>query len=211
MIGKVEANRVLTTGLAGPGQKVGSSIVYDVGTLAELLARPRCTDQTLDAVRPLIVRLGRDRKLDRWGCLDGGRFPLVATVASWVVFGAEVTGHTYDEGAPRAANRSTPPRTFRVEPPGDWFEPMKEIWLPLEHGPAVTVWGAPTNGPLREVDWLRVDADKQKERLEYEIWLRSAPVLRDVAQVGLTDTDAILRAWDQDAPPHPETGRDGAA
>ncbi|MEU0267821.1 hypothetical protein [Nocardioides sp. NPDC006303] len=238
MIGKVEANRVLTTGLAGRGHRAGSAIVYDVGRLAELLARPRCTDQTLDAVRPLIVRLGRDRKLnlsqtweeqaeivrrnwyvppllasmlDRWGCLDGGRFPLVATVASWVVFGAEVTGHTFDEGAPPAANRSTPPRTFRVEPPGDWFEPMKETWLPLERGPAVTVWGAPTNGPLREVDWLRVDADKQKERLEYEMWLRSAPVLRDVAQVGLTDTDAILRAWDQDAPPHPEIGRDGAA
>jgi hypothetical protein len=238
MIGKVEANRVLTTGLAGPGQKAGSAIVYDVGRLAELLARPRCTDQTLDAVRPLIVRLGRDRKLDlsqtweeqaeivrrnwyvppllgamldRWGCLDGGRFPLVATVASWVVFGAEVIGHSYDEGAPTAANRSTPPRTFRVEPPGDWFEPMKETWLPLEHGPAVTVWGAPTNGPLREVDWLRVDAEKQKEQLEYEMWLRSAPALRDVAQVGLTDADAILRAWDQDAPPHPETGRDGAA
>lgn len=238
MIGKVEANRVLAAGLAGPGRKMGSAIFYDERRLAALLARPRCTDQTLDAVRPLIVRLGRDRKLnlsqtweeqaeivrrnwyvplllgsmlDRWGCLDGRRFPLVATVASWVVFGAEVTGHTYDEGAPQAANRSTPPRTFRVEPPGDWFEPMKETWLPLEHGPAVTAWGAPTNGPLREVDWLRVDADKQKERLEYEMWLRSAPVLRDVAQVGLTDTDAILRAWDQDAPPHPEIGRDGAA
>ncbi|HEY9352956.1 MAG TPA: hypothetical protein VIP28_06890 [Nocardioides sp.] len=113
MIGKVEANRVLTTGLAGRGHRAGSAIVYEVGRLAELLARPRCTDQTLDAVRPLIVRLGRDRKLnlsqtweeqaeivrrnwyvppllasmlDRWGCLDGGRFPLVATVASWVVF-----------------------------------------------------------------------------------------------------------------------------
>ncbi len=238
MIGKVEANRVLTTGLAGPGQKVGSSIVYDVRRLAELLARPRCTDQTLDTVRPLIVRLGRDRKLDlsrtweeqaevvrrnwyvpfflgamldRWGCLDGGRFPLVATVASWVAFGAEVTGHTFDEGAPPAANRSTPPRTFLVEPPGDWFKPMKETWLPLEHGPTVTVWGAPTNGPLREVDWLRVDAERQKEQLEYEMWLRSAPALREVAQVGLTDTDAIIRAWDQAGPPHPETGRDGAA
>ncbi|MBC7279504.1 hypothetical protein [Nocardioides sp.] len=200
MIGKVEANRVLTAGLAGPGQKVGSAIFYDERRLAALLARPRCAEQTLDAVRPVIVRLGRDR-----------RFPLVATVASWVVFGAEVTGHTYDEGAPPAANRSTPPRTFQVELPGDWFEAMKETWLPLEHGPTVTVWGVPTNGPLREVDWLRVDADKQKERLEYEMWLRSAPVLRDVAQVGLTDTDTILRAWDQAAPSHPETGRDGAA
>ncbi|SDK04847.1 hypothetical protein SAMN05428985_102435 [Nocardioides sp. YR527] len=238
MIGKVEANRVLTAGLAGPGQKVGSAIVYDERRLADLLARPRCTDQTLDAVRPVIVRLGRERKLnlsqtwaeqaevvrrnwyvppllglmlDRWGCLDGRRFPLVATIASWVVFGAEVTGHTYDRGAPPAANRSAPPRTFHVEPAGDWFAPIEETWLPLEHGPTVTVWGAPVNGPLREVDWLSVDAEKQKERVEYEMWLRSAPVLRDVAQVGLTSADAILWAWNETAPPRPETGRGGAA
>lgn len=239
MIGKVEANRVLIAGLAGPGQKVGSAILYDERRLAALLARPRCTDQTLDAVRPLIVRLGRDRRfdlsktweeqaevvrrnwyvpfflgamLDRWGCLDGRRFPLVATIASWVVFGAEVVGHTYDEGAPPAANRSTPPRTFQVEPPGDWFEPIKETWLPLEHGPTVTVWGAPTtNGPLHAVDWLRADAEKQKKQIEYEMWRRSAPALRDVAQVGLTDTEAILRAWNRTAPSRPETGRDGAA
>jgi hypothetical protein len=238
MIGKVEANRVLTAGLAGPGQKVGSAIVYDERGLAELLSRPRCTDQTLDAVRPLIVRLGRDRRfdlsqtweeqaevvrpnwyvpfllgtlLDRWGCLDGRRFPLVATVASWVVFGAEVTGHTYDRDAPPAANRSIPPRSFRVEPPGAWFEPIKDTWLPLEHGPTVTVWGAPTNGPLREVDWLSVDAEKQKEQIEYEMWLRSAPGLREVAQVGLTDTEAILRAWNRTAPPHPGNRRGGAA
>lgn len=238
MIGKVEANRVLTAGLAGLGQKVGSAILYDERKLAALLARPRCTDQTLDAIRPVIVRLGRERKLnlsqtweeqaeavrrnwyippllgsmlDRWGCLDGRRFPLVATVASWVVFGAEVTGHTYDKGAPLAANRSMPPRTFHVEPPGDWFEPIEETWLPLERGPAVTVWGVPVNGPLREVDWLRVNAENQKEQLEYEMWLRSAPVLRDVAQVGLTNVDAILRAWKETAPPRPETGRGGAA
>lgn len=239
MIGKVEANRVLTAGLAGPGQKVGSAIVYDEHRLAELLARPRCTEQTLDAVRPVIVRLGRDRRfdlsqtwdeqaevarrnwyvpffpgalLDLWGCLDGRRFPLVATVASWVVFGAEVIGHTYDEGASPAANRSTPPRTFQVEPPGDWFAPIKETWLPLEHGPTVTIWGAPTtNSALREVDWLRVDADKQKKQAEYDAWLRSAPHLRDVAQVGLTDVDAVLGAWSRAAPPRPETGRDGAA
>ncbi|TQL70805.1 hypothetical protein FB381_4747 [Nocardioides albertanoniae] len=238
MIGKVEANRVLTAGLAGPGQRAGRAIAYDERRLAELLARPRCTDQTLDAVRPVIVRLGRDRRfdlsqtweeqaevvrrnwyvpfllgmfLDRWGCLGGRRFPLVATVASWVVFGAEVTGHTYDEGTPPAANRSTPPRTFEVEPPGAWFEQIEETWLPLEHGPTVTVWGAPTNGPLREVDWLRGDAEKQKERIEYEKWLRSTPVLRDVAQVGLTSVDAILRAWNAAAPCRPESGRDGAA
>ncbi|MFE7226931.1 hypothetical protein ACFU7D_19200 [Nocardioides sp. NPDC057577] len=88
---------------------------------------------------------------------------------------------------------------------------MKETWLPLEHGPTVTVWGAPVNGPLREVDRLRVDAEKQKEQLEYEMWLRSAPALRDVAQVGLTSADAFLRAWNAAAPPHPETGQDGAA
>ncbi|MEI7056142.1 hypothetical protein WBG06_10035 [Nocardioides sp. CCNWLW239] len=238
MIGKVEANRVLTAGLAGPGQKVGRAIVYDERRLAELLARPRCSDQTLYSVRPVIVRLGRGRRLslaqtwekqadavrrnwyvppllasmlDLWGCLDGRRFPLVATLASWVVFGAEVTGHTYDKSAPPVANRSTPPRTFRVEPPGEWFEPLKETWLPLEHGPTVTVWGAPTtNGPLHAVDSLRVDVEKQKKRIEYEMWLRSAPALRDVAQVGLTDAEAILRAWDRTAPPRPKTGRDGA-
>ena len=82
MIGKVEANRVLIAGLAGPGQKVGSAM------------------------------------LDRWGCLDGRRFPMVATIASWVVFGAEVVGHTYDEGAPPAANRSTPPRYVPGRTPG---------------------------------------------------------------------------------------------
>ena len=52
MIGKAEANRAPTTGLAGRGHRAGSAIVYDVGRLAELLARPRCTDQTLDVVRP---------------------------------------------------------------------------------------------------------------------------------------------------------------
>lgn len=128
-----------------------------------------------------------------------------------MVFGAEATGHTYDESVPPVANRSTPPRTFRVEAPGEWFEPMKETWLPLEHGPTVTVWGVPSNGPLREVDWLRVDAEKQKEQVEYEMWLRSAPALRDVAQVGLTSADAILRAWNAAAPPYPRTGRGGAA
>ena len=182
MIGKVEANRVLTSGLAGPGRQRGGAIVYDEGRLAELLARPRCTDQTLDTVRPLIVRLGRGRRFD--------------------------LSQSWEEQA-EVARRSwyVPGRAARA-----WFEPIKETWLPLEHGPAVTVWGAPVYGTLREVDWLRVDAEKQKRQLEQEMWLRSAPALRDAAQVGLTSADAILRAWNDAAPPSPEkTGQDGAA
>ncbi|NGN92260.1 hypothetical protein G5C66_05835 [Nocardioides sp. KC13] len=64
---------------------------------------------------------------------------------------------------------------------------------------------------MHDVDWLRADTEKQKKQIEYEMWLRSAPVLRDVAQVGLTDTEAILMAWNRNAPSRPETGRDGAA
>ena len=76
----------------------------------------------------------------------------------------------------------------------------------------MTVWGAPTtNSPLHAVDWLRADAEKQQKQIEYEMWRRSAPALRDVAQVGLTDTEAILRAWNRTAPPRPETGQGGAA
>lgn len=247
LIGKVEANRVLAAGLAGPGTKAGSAILYDERSLAELLARPRCPDETLDELRPVIVRLGRDRRidlsqtwqeqaevvrrswyipyvlgpiLDLWSGLngrglngrglDGRRFPLVATLASWVVFGAEVTGHTFDRDAVRAANRATPPRTFEVEPPGDWFEAMKETWLPLEHGPTVTIWGAPTIGPLSAVDWSRSDAEERQKQVRYEMWLRSAPTLRDVAQVGMTDPEAIIRVWEEFAPPLPRVGRDGA-
>lgn len=251
-IGHVEANRVLSAGLAGPGRRVGSAIVYHERALADLLARPRCSDATLDRVRPVIVRLGRGRDirideswveqaeivrrnwylpffpslmLDRWGCLEDGRFPLVATVASWVVFGAEVIGHSYDQTAPRRTrNRRTPPRTFEVEPPGAWFAAIQRTWLPLEHGPAITIWGAPTS-TLRDVDWLRADVEEQKKRLEDERRARSAPVLREIMQVGLTSTDDILRAWNrttptavenqagqnQTTPPHPEAGRGGAA
>ena len=57
---------------------------------------------------------------------------------------------------------------------------------------------------------LRRLLEAPKEQIEYEMWLRSAPALRDVAQVGLTSADAILRAWKAAAPPRPEIGRDGA-
>lgn len=243
LVAQVEARRVLSAGLAGPGRRVGSSVRYDADALARLLDRPRCQETVLDDVRPLIARLGRDRDVhvDRgWDevaeAVRGGwylprlmtlmlmaksslgprRAPFVATIASWVVFGGEIVSarfetqqvetqqlETQQVGRPPdtrlPGNRSAPRRTFVIEPPGPWFDRIKDTWLPLERGPTLTLWGAPT---LTDdgADPLAADYQEQVERMEQERMSRSSARARALFQ---ETTPGLTTPAPPDEPPGP--------
>lgn len=190
-------------GLAGAGRRTSRAVLYDEDAVAALTARPRCPDAVLDSLRPLIVRLGRGRNLhvgQSWeeqadvvragwylpmltramltlrSSLGAARHPLVATLGGWAVFGGEITAMAYD-AAPisEARGRNVPTTTLKLDRPGSWFERIAGTWLPLEVGPAWTLWGAPTTTPSR-VDSLSADfAIRERWAAEDErIWSRAA-------------------------------------
>jgi len=178
-IGLRDAARVLTAGLAGPATKQGSALLYDEQGLDRLLDRPECSVAELDRWRPLVVRVGRNQAFDiaaPWSVRAHGvagpwrlplptsvymalcsslnppagmRHPFIAVVAGWVAVGAEITG--YDEGR------------FRLEPPGPWFDSIRDTWLPLPRRRRWILWGAPSDhgrpgdGPGA---WIKADESK---------------------------------------------------
>ncbi|OIJ26352.1 hypothetical protein [Nocardioides luteus] len=170
LLGENQAKRVLRAGLAGPRHRVGSAHFYDEEGLDELLARPRCPDESLDRWQPFIVRVGRQRPVDLSGTwveqaaviASGWRLPLltafqidarkpmplVATLGAWAVFTADLVGL---DGA-----------DLRLEPPGEWSSEFDRTWLPIENGPTWTIWGAPVTTPPR-ADPLSVYYPEQVE------------------------------------------------
>lgn len=160
-IGLRDAARVLTAGLAGRATKQGSALLYDEARLDQLLDRPQLPVAELDRWHPFVVRISRKQAFDieapwneraravagpwrlelptslyvaRTSSLDprdGIRHPLVGVVADWVAVGAEITGYAG--------------KSFRLEPPSDWFDAFQNTWLPLSPRRRWILWGAPSS------------------------------------------------------------------
>src|SRR3954469_21313467 len=147
-----QARHLLRTGVAGPGERVGGSTVYDEGRVLELAARPLVAERGLCELCPnggFVARIGRDRGVDVSGTwkeravdvarqralprmsdavlgvrlqLAAGRLPWVATVSGFVVFGGEAT--TWRRTSDGAVE-------FVLEPPGGWFTAVEGRWFPF--------------------------------------------------------------------------------
>ncbi|GGU30097.1 hypothetical protein [Nocardioides albus] len=178
LLGENQAKRVLRAGLAGPRHRVGSASFYEAERLDELLARPRCRDESLDRWQPFIVRIGRQRPIDlsaKWEVqtsvvasgwhlplltafqIDARKpLPLVATLGAWAVYTADLVGLDGTD--------------LRLEPPGDWSADFEHTWLPIENGPTWTIWGSPVTTPPR-ADPLsayypeQVEAERERREL----------------------------------------------
>lgn len=147
LLSRDQARRVLDAGLAGPARRTAGKLLYDADRVEALLARPMCSEEVLDRIRPFVARLGRGRSIDlratwteqadaarhgwrlppltrvallRLGALGPGRHPFVAALGGWVVLGAEIVGWTVDDQpAPR---RSALLCSFVLEKPGGWYD-----------------------------------------------------------------------------------------
>ncbi|MBC7277616.1 hypothetical protein [Nocardioides sp.] len=178
LLGENQAKRVLRAGLAGPRHRVGSASFYDAELLDELLARPRCQDESLDRWQPFIARVGRQRPLDlsagwedqaavmardwhlplltAFQIASRKPLPLVATLGAWTVFTADLLGL---DGA-----------DLRLRPAGEWSADFERTWLPIENGPTWTIWGEPVTTPT-SADPLsaryqeQLDAEREEKRL----------------------------------------------
>jgi hypothetical protein len=200
------ARRVLTAGLAGPARRTPGALLYDEQALEALMDRPLCDRWDLDHWRPLIVRLGRERRFhadDSWEqtaavtrtgwyltgrvhsalrARPSGRLPLVATLGGFLVFAADIVAARLDDG-PFTPTRTRPHPTssFDLEPPDYWWGDLEGSWLPINNGPTWTLWGAPTSTP--RIDSLRADVADQRRRLEIaemttSTWSRRAAAAR---------------------------------
>jgi hypothetical protein len=160
-ISREQARLLLRTGVAGPGERLGRSTLYDESRVREVAARPPVDEHHLGRLCPVgvyVARLGRDRSFDistSWdeqaGVLApqpalphlsaalvgvrrqraGGRLPWVATVSGFVVFGGEAIGW---HGAGEGSSR------VELERPGPWYEAVAERWFAFGRGRHWCLW-----------------------------------------------------------------------
>ena len=160
-ISREQARLLLHTGVAGPGERVGSSTVYDESQVREVAARPPVDEHRLMRACPVgvyVARLARDRSLDTAASWDeraravapqpplppmtaavvgvrhrlaGGRLPWVATVSGFVVFGGEATGWR-----PAWDGSSV----VDLDPPGPWYQVVAERWFAFGRGRHWCLW-----------------------------------------------------------------------
>lgn len=107
------------------------------------IAAPR-PDQT-EAVRgpwyvPLLAHLWIQTHAD-----DAHRFPFVATVGDFVVFGGEITGQSYLEDLPRTTNMFGHRTMWELAEPGPWYDAFKQRRLTFGPGYPWRIWGAPVS------------------------------------------------------------------
>ncbi len=160
-ISREQARLLLHTGVAGPGERVGRSTLYDGSRVQEVAARPPVDEHRLMRMCPVgvyVARLARDRSLDSSATWDeqaravapqpplplmtaavvgvrhrltGGRLPWVATVSGFVVFGGEATGWR------RAGDGSS---VVDLERPGPWYRDVAERWFAFGRGRHWCLW-----------------------------------------------------------------------
>jgi hypothetical protein len=159
-LGQSQTTRLLASGLAGPGHRRGRSVLYDAAAVAALRDRPLVTEQTplppacADGV--LLARVDpRRAEPGAWRELAEGPWrlafsrvlvllvmrssrpvPLVATVAGFVLGGAEVV-----DGRHRAEAT-----TFELGEPGEWFDAFRGTRVPAGPGEPLLFW---------RCDWCR--------------------------------------------------------
>jgi hypothetical protein len=142
--------------------------LYDVGQVIELAARPRLTETEIDGLFPrelfiarrdIDVRAPEDEQLSavrgdwdlspwsrvllRVRCAQHGSVPLVATVAGFVVLGAEITD---------VFVASTRHAVLALRGPGDWFESVRGKRLGSGPGRDFVVRGWNRPGPAPAVE-----------------------------------------------------------
>jgi hypothetical protein len=160
-ISREQARLLLHTGVAGPGERVGRTTLYDETRVREVASRPPVDEHHLRRVCPVgvyVARLARDRSLDTSAAwedqaravapqtplppmtgavigvrhrLAGGRLPWVATVSGFVVFGGEATGWRRDEDGSSVVD---------LEPPGPWYQHVAERWFAFGRGRHWCLW-----------------------------------------------------------------------
>lgn len=166
-----QARRALDAGLAGNPHRAAGAHLYDLDMVLELAARPWLTDEELDrlfprelfiARRDLDVRSPEDvqlagvregwdlspwsRVLLRVRCAQHGFVPLVATVAGFVVLGAEITDVLVAE---------TGHAVLALRGPGSWFEQVRGQRLGSGPGRDFVVRGWDRPGPVTAVEGPR--------------------------------------------------------
>jgi hypothetical protein len=170
-ISREQARLLLHTGVAGAGERTGTSTLYDESRVREVAARPTVDEHRLAQVCPVglyVARLARDRSLDTSATweeqaravapqpplptmtaavlgvrhrLAHGRLPWVATVSGFVVFGGEATGWS------RSGDGAS---VVDLERPGRWYRDVAERWFAFGRGRHWCFWDpwrCVTSGP----------------------------------------------------------------
>lgn len=158
-LSREQARRVLHTGVAGPGQRLRGSLLYDAAAVCRLLERPALAAANLDEVcrrEMFVARVRRADVLASWeerlaAVRTGwhlspyarlriklrverdGFLPFLATVCGFVVLGADLV----------AALRAPDDRTvLDLRQPGAWFTPLQHTRFVTGPGGPWTLWSA---------------------------------------------------------------------
>jgi hypothetical protein len=152
--GEAQARALLRTGAAGWGTVTDTGVLFDDEAVKALADRPWLSESAQEETCPdgvYLARLARSVPLDLtrpWAEVVAGlerlpsmpplttallsvsvsvagRLPWVATYHGFVVVGADLVGLRTD---------ATGTTTFRLEPPGDWFEAWRETRVRLSRG-----------------------------------------------------------------------------
>lgn len=163
-----DALQVLHAGLAGAPLPVGAAMIYREEAVQRLLECPQLTGADLDHDSPFVARV-TDRPFrraktwsDRAALLSSGwyippllrvwirtrsappmRYPFIATVAGFVVFGADITEMSYGAEEARPMRRE-PQTVFAFATPGPWFSRFEQHRIPTGPGHPWILWGAPS-------------------------------------------------------------------
>lgn len=168
-----QVRALLAAGVAGEPVKVGRAHLYEKAVVAELARRRPMTDPEIEELcprGPFIARVGAARAFHTqepweqqaevlaewytsilarvWMAIERPiRFPFVATVADFVVWGADIVGWTGGALIPDERDPRRQMTRLEFSPPGDWFAGFanRRIWL----GPGYPYFiiGAPVAGP----------------------------------------------------------------
>lgn len=158
-LSREQGRRVLHTGVAGPGQRLRGSLLYEKAAVCRLLDRPALAAANLDEACRREMFVGRVRRADvaapweaqlasvrtGWHLSPYARLriklrverdgflPFVATVCGFVVLGADLV----------AACRTPDDRTvLDLRPPGAWFAPLQHTRFVTGPGGPWTLWSA---------------------------------------------------------------------
>lgn len=163
------AYEALRCGLAGEPVETPAAHLYDHARVVALAGRPTLTVVDLDERFPHGVFIARrsvhvDATFEeqaavlapRWRlgmvhpvmirtrAQDHGAVPMLATVAGFVVAGADIIG---------AAATSDGTTTLRLQPPGPWFADARETRIPAGAGRPYVIRGWPSLGGHRDPSW----------------------------------------------------------
>lgn len=158
-LSREQSRRVLHTGVAGPGQRLRGSLLYQEAAVRRLLKRPALAAANLDEACRQEMFVGRVTRADVTAVWEDriaavrtgwhlspyarlrikvraerdGFLPFIATVCGFVVLGADLV----------AARRTPDDKTvLDLRPPGGWFAPLRHTRFVTGPGGPWTLWSA---------------------------------------------------------------------